>query len=578
MATTVDWKVYQERYRNSVVQICMTGANHKLFRPYQPASDFRAKGTGFFIDAKRGLVMTNNHVVSSATSISCRVPKVGKIDLRARTIAMTAAKDLALCQIYAEDLELLRKTIDADLSTLDLRFGDSLKVKETDPCMVMGYPHGMSEIKMTIGTVSGFNANVDDNSDLETTEDSPSYLQVQAPINPGNSGGPLFNTKGEVIGVVAAGIFLSQSTGFAIPSRTVQGVLAQLLSPIAGEADSPALGKRSALIPRGGNGGLPYLLQMPRVDFEWNQTNPALVKYLGLPEGTAGILVTKVQKDSCLIGLEENDFISTIDADITTPCDLPGSSDTCKAESIVGTIDDFGDVSITSEMRDASKRKMALKEVLDMLPIGNTITLGVWRGGTLYKLSVPYIRVTDPDKQALREMDLHYEPLDWEVVGGLVFEPLTFNYIDATDDLEEYAKGDKRYQRYVVVVQVLPGTEASRIKSLRSGLVVKEINGVPVHTLEELRTIVRNLPLDGTFVIKMVKGQVFAVGVDQMRMEDTAAMQAIEMPTNHPYILDTPAGRAFPSLDVASRHRYLVEPSRSISPRPVRMSLPLPTE
>ncbi len=553
---SVDWKIYQEKYRNSVVQIIMSGANHKLHRPYQPPSDFRAKGTGFFIDARRGLFLTNNHVVDSATSVSCRVPKVGKRDLRCRTVSMTAAKDIALCQIYAEDLKVLQTAVGGDLSKLDMQFGDSLLVRETEPCIVIGYPHGMDEIKLTIGSISGFNANVDDSGDLETTEDSPSYLQVQTPINPGNSGGPLLNTSGEVIGVVAAGIFLSQSTGFAIPARTVQGILTQLLAPIADEKDAPALDGKSALIPRGGTGGFPYILRMPRVDFEWNEANAALVNYLKLPEGTQGILVTKVYPDTCLTGLKENDFISSINVDITIPCGLPGSLDKCARESILGTIDNFGDVSITSEEKDASKRKMALKEILDMVPIGNEITMGVWRGGVLYMLSAPYKRVEDPTKQALREMYLHYEPLDWEVAGGLVFTPLTWNYIDSNSDLEEYAKGDKRYKRYVVIVQILPGTEASRTKSLSSGLVLKEANGVPISTLDDLRRVLRALPADGAFVIKMVKGQVFAVAVDQMKVEDAAAMKTVEMPATHPYILSTD--------------------SRPSTAKPIPLRLPLP--
>lgn len=537
-----DWSVYQERYRNSVLQLIVTGAIHKLARPYQSMGDFRSRGTGFLIDARRGLVMTNNHVTDSAVSIVGRVPKVGKFDIRMRLVSMCHAKDLSLCQIYAEDLELMQKKIGVPLEKLDMPFGDSLLVKETDPVLAIGYPLGESSIKLTVGTVSGFFPNVDGDDDEETPEDSPSYIQQQAPINPGNSGGPLLNIKGEVIGINAAGALFAQNVGYAIPSRTAQGILEQLLAPIAGEKSAPLLGKMSPLIPTGGKDGFPVIVQTPRIALDWNESSEDLLKYLKVPSNVSGIYVSKVNPDSCLDTLKEGDLISTIDVDISLPCNLPGSPDKCIKGRLVGTIDDFGDVSIDSEIDLPSKRKLALKEVIDLIPIGNNVRLKIWREGKQYRLETKFLQVTDSAKQPIHFMSLHFEPLDYEIVGGLVITPLTLNHITSDSDLKEYAKGEKRYKHYLVVVQVLPGTEASRTKSISAGQIIDMVNNTPVHTMKELRDVVRAIPSDGTFVVKMRgKGQVFAVAVDKMQIEDIAAMEAMEVPESHPYILESPA-------------------------------------
>ena len=533
------WEKLQEKYRNSVAQICVMGAVHNLYRPYQPPKDYKAKGSSFFIDAKRGILLTNAHVLESCLSAIARIPKIGQQDFRLRIIAICEDKDLAVCQIYQEDLKEIEKRV-GDLSSLNLTFADSLKVRETQSVMAVGFPLGL-EIKFTLGNISGFSSNSynNDSSEVDSWEDTPTFLQLTSPINPGNSGGPLLDTSGLVVGVNSAGIGGASAIGFAVSARTVQGVLAKMLESIADEKEAPSLSDRSALIPAGGAGGFPKIIRTPKVAFDWCEANPALISTLTPADvkDITGIYVTKVYPNSCLKILKENDLVSGINVDITTPCGLPGSPEACVSNRLIGKIDNYGEISLLNEEKLASRRKMTLKEILDLVPLGNEIKLAIWRDKRLYELKTSFTRVADEDKQPLKRLDLHYEPIAYEIAGGMVVVPLTMNMIERDSDLSEYAKGEKRYKRYIVVVQILPDTSASRTKSMYPGLVIDKINGTPVNTLEELVRVVKSIPIDGVLIVKAKKGQVFAVKIDEMIREDIAAMKTVGVPITHPYIL-----------------------------------------
>ncbi len=555
MTTPDPWLAIQERFRNSVVQIKVTGANYDVKRPYMPPRDSRAAGSGFFIDAPRGVLLTNAHVISDTMSIVCRVQKVGKVDLRTKLVSICPEKDLALVQIYAEDLKLVSDAV-GDLKALNMTFGDSLAVRETDECMSIGYPLGAEAIKATTGRISGFYPNVEsENDDIEGPEDSPSFLQHAAALNGGNSGGPLVNAQGLVIGINAAGVLFAQSVAYAIPSRTVFGVLPSLLAPASTTA--PVLNGTSSLIARKSNGVT--IVRTPRVAFDWNESNAALIATL-VPDvktaGITGIYVTKVYPDSCLHELKEGDLLTAIAVELTTPCGMPGTTASrCKEEWLGGSIDNFGDVSLTSEEKTPYKRKLALKEVFDMVPIGNRIVVMFWRNKVAQTITVQYTYPTvSSGKTSLKEQFLHFEPLDYEIVGGLVIAPLTLNYIAMYDDLTPYAKGDKRYERYLVITQILPGTQAAQTKSLTPTMVLDTLTvhtpktmdvPIKVRTLNDLRIALDDVTPTDTLIFKTFKRQTYAASVKQALMEDVAAMSVIGVPSSHPYVLSPP-----PSSDV----------------------------
>ena len=166
----------------------------------------RFLGSGFIIDPS-GIIVTNRHVIEGATDIL--VTLQDNTLLRATLIAQADQLDVALIKVTPE----------SPLSTV--RFGDSDTVRVADRVLAIGNPLGLGG-SVTRGIVSALNRDIRD-----TPFDD--YIQTDAAINHGNSGGPLFNERGDVIGMNTA-IFSPEATsgsiglGFAIPSNDVKYV------------------------------------------------------------------------------------------------------------------------------------------------------------------------------------------------------------------------------------------------------------------------------------------------------------------------------------------------------------------
>jgi serine protease Do len=164
-------------------------------------------GAGVVITAD-GHIITNNHVVGDATEIEVRLSD------RSKLIAQVVGKD------PDTDLAVLKVTADHPLP--HATFGDSTTVRVGQWVLAVGNPFGL-ERTVTLGVVSGIGR---ENVNLSRYEN---FIQTDASINPGNSGGPLFNLRGEVIGINTAIINFAQGIGFAIPSNMAKQVLQQLV-------------------------------------------------------------------------------------------------------------------------------------------------------------------------------------------------------------------------------------------------------------------------------------------------------------------------------------------------------------
>src|SRR5215469_13569187 len=170
-------------------------------------------GSGFVVDPS-GIIVTNRHVIEGATDIL--VTLQDNTLLRATLLAQADQTDVALIKVTPE-------------SPLPIvHFGDSDTVHVADHVLAIGNPLGLGGT-VTRGIVSALNRDIRD-----TPFDD--YIQTDAAINHGNSGGPLFNDRGEVIGMNTA-IFSPEATsgsiglGFAIPSNDVKYVTDALRSP-----------------------------------------------------------------------------------------------------------------------------------------------------------------------------------------------------------------------------------------------------------------------------------------------------------------------------------------------------------
>ncbi len=167
-------------------------------------------GSGFIIDPK-GLIVTNYHVIKDADKITVRLSD--DKELKAEVIGKDIKTDLALLKVKSKhDLPFVK-------------FGDSDKSRVGEGIVAIGNPFGLGGT-VTSGIISAKSRDVDTTGSIVDN-----FIQTDAAINSGNSGGPMFNLKGEVIGINTA-IFSPSGgnvgIGFAVPSSVVRNVTQQL--------------------------------------------------------------------------------------------------------------------------------------------------------------------------------------------------------------------------------------------------------------------------------------------------------------------------------------------------------------
>lgn len=178
----------------------------KFFEGMPREQTQRSLGSGFIID-KDGTILTNNHVVSQADDIEVQTSDGKKY--KAKVVGTDEKTDIAVIRIKAgKDLpfEILG-------SSKDMRPGDWV--------MAIGNPFGL-EHTVTVGVVSAMG---------RALGGGPygKFIQTDASINPGNSGGPLFNIRGEVIGINTMIYAGGQGIGFAIPIDLAKGLVPELV-------------------------------------------------------------------------------------------------------------------------------------------------------------------------------------------------------------------------------------------------------------------------------------------------------------------------------------------------------------
>ncbi|MGW8183616.1 MAG: Do family serine endopeptidase [Burkholderiales bacterium] len=233
--------------------------------PERPQRKEQATGSGVIVDAAKGYVLTNNHVVRDAEKII--VILKDRRQFEAKLVGTDPGTDIAVLQIEAKGLSALR-------------FGDSDQLAVGDYVIAIGNPFGIGQT-VTSGIVSALGR-----TGL-TPEGYEDFIQTDASINPGNSGGALVNLRGELIGINSAIIGPSGGNvgiGFAVPSNMAHAVMRQLT--------------RFGEVRRG------------RLGITMTDFTPALARELGVP-ARAGAIITAVQPGSPAekAGLRKNDVI-----------------------------------------------------------------------------------------------------------------------------------------------------------------------------------------------------------------------------------------------------------------------------
>lgn len=177
----------------------------------QQAQPFEGLGSGVIIDAKKGYVLTNNHVISQAQKISVQLNDGREFD--AKLVGSDDQSDIALIQIQNPS------------NLTQIAIADSDKLRVGDFAVAVGNPFGLGQTA-TSGIISALGRS---GLNLEGLEN---FIQTDASINRGNSGGALLNLNGELIGINTAILAPgggSVGIGFAIPSNMAQTLASQLI-------------------------------------------------------------------------------------------------------------------------------------------------------------------------------------------------------------------------------------------------------------------------------------------------------------------------------------------------------------
>jgi len=369
------------------------------------ASPRTLRGSGFIIDPA-GYVATNFHVIAGAY----------------RIIVMFSDGDTAQAKVvgYSRpcDLALLKVTTTRKLAAI--HWGDSDALQIGDPVFAVGNPLGLG-LSVSGGIVSALNRNI-----MDTPYDH--FIQTDAAINHGNSGGPLFNMKGEVIGVDTA--IISPTTGsaglgFAIPSQSAQFVVDRL--------------KQFGWL-RPGWMGL-------KVD----QVTPEIADALGMKPADgalpAGSIISKVFDDG--------------------PAAKAGLR--------------VGDVILRFDDRQPTDERDLLRTIVAAQP-GQVVKLAVWRTGREFEVKPTII------EWPRQQWDRLNAPIETTPVEPAIPPNLGLNLAEVTDEVR--AKyGLEQGQTGVLVAGVMANTDAAD-RGLATGDVILRVQDQPVASPQAVQAVI----------------------------------------------------------------------------------------
>ena len=391
------FKDFYERYQNAPQQ----GGE-------QAERNVSSLGSGFIIDADKGYIVTNNHVIKDADEI--KVVLHDDTTLDATLIGTDEKTDIAVLQIKPQ----------TKLSAT--KWGDSDNANVGSWIIAIGNPFGLGGT-VTAGIVSARQRDIN-------AGPYDDFIQTDASINRGNSGGPMFNMKGEVIGVNTA-IFSptggSVGIGFAVPSNIVKSVVAQLVK--YGETRRGWLGVRI------------------------QDVTPDIAESLGLGKAHGALISSVVDKSpAATAGIKPGDIITAFEGqDVTNSRALP--------------------------------RLVAEAEV------GKSVKVTLWRDGAARDVTVALGQLEEAEKQGLSG-PIKADPKTGKApaASGTAIDSLGMSVAALNDQLRQQY-GIAKTVNGVVVQSVEPKGAAAE-KGLQAGDVIIEANQQPVTSAEELTAAV----------------------------------------------------------------------------------------
>lgn len=368
-------------------------------------------GSGYIFNSK-GFIVTNNHVIDGAEKITITLSNEEKYE--AKVIGFDKKTDIALLKIEPKS------------KLTPVKLGNSDYVRVGDWVLAVGNPFGLGGT-VTAGIISAKSRDINSGP-------YDNYLQTDASINRGNSGGPMFNIKGELIGMNTA-IFSttggSVGIGFAVPVNMVKWVVERL--------------EKDGEIKRGWIG---VTIQ---------STTDEIAKSLGLDK-TQGAIVSNVAEGG--------------------PADVAGIQ--------------AGDIIISFDAKNISKMR-TLPLIVAETPIGKKVRVIVWRDN---KRKILSLKVGELAKESVVDIDLTDGEKDKNISDNLVsFPEVGIKAVELNDLLRSRYRIDKTSEG-LLILDVEDGSSAQE-KQLRKGDLIVKANQTEINSADDFRKVINGAKEDG---------------------------------------------------------------------------------
>jgi serine protease Do len=298
--------------------------------------------------------------------------------------------------------------------------------------------HRMDEV-LTLGYPLGLESLKSTAGHISGRKDN--LLEISAPINPGSSGGPCLNINGQVIGISSQGFTEAQNMGYIIPSNDLKIILRDLC--------------KNKLVKKA------FLGIIATFANEWQ------TKFLGNPP-PGGCYATEILKNSPLdkAGIQRGDMIYEVDG---------------------YNIDIYGQMSVPW-----SEDKIDFDDYVARLSIGDEVDIVYYRRGERHEAVVTFDHVA---QLAVHNIYPGYEHPEYEIFGGIVVMNLTLNHITVLADhapgLSKYSEMKYRTEPVLFISHVFPASQCARTRIIRPGFIIRKVNDIPVHTLDDFRNAVK---------------------------------------------------------------------------------------
>jgi len=310
-------------------------------------------------------------------------------------------------------------------------------------------------------------------------------LQISSPINPGSSGGPALSLNGEVIGISVSGIVSAQNVGYIIPVNELKMICDGLRTK--------------------------KVLRRPFLGVLVGNGSYDLAKHLGNPV-PSGCYVIEVHPNGPLAksGVKAGDMIYEVNG-------LP--------------IDEYGDLKVPW-----SEEKLSFMDYITRWEEGQDVTLLIYREGKEKNISFKFNYVDDAP---VKKIIVGEDPLDYEIFGGMLFQPLNLNLVQAlianAPSLIKYAEFKHQMEPALIVTHLMPSSLVDRLVVIQPGAIIEEVNGTKVTNMKQLRIELRKSIQKKRVVLKTSEGALFVINSKEVVQDEKRLSRTYHYPLS-PFI------------------------------------------